>query len=526
MKRIGSLVLVFIMLYPIFIVSQLAAAAVAYVPMTLHQFWGTEAAPPAASFAIILMQMVLAAITGFWAGVPVARYLLRAFPLRPEAGRRWGCALMLLLSVVAGVVAVVYLFALGYSDTDRPADLRPRAIPTLIGLIIFVSQMALALRVYASSRDRLDKPFIVYLRRFRSFSDRVVFQAVLEAAPAGVPVATLVRTSGGPRDLNPWMIGFSGYRFRRPLASVPLPFVTADANWEQHARSMLERAACIVVDGSQDSPAMATEYGLIRNLGLAKKTVVLRDVASTSSPVHFPGAEIVDYRRSWWAAAPRVVGLYLLVVAYLGINSYTPLTAPLQPMILAIPFLLLAAFQADISRASAGEIRRHIFNIVHGENLLDQGMPPRWVCRALALLLLPGGLVGGVVYLAGTFHNDDGWTFNLFASASALIFLCSAWLGLQLWRGLAFQAASVRAIFAAQLFRLAGAGAEYEFCTGLCFGPIINDPEGHHFNLTVGVSSHIGAVAPGNGSEVVNLIALAALVCLLWPWRGRRSSGG
>jgi len=521
MKRFGTLLLVVVLIYPVVIASELGGGAVAYLPLWLSFAWGDGGPPREVMVVLHVAALAVAAAAGIWAGVPITRYLLRAFPLRADGRRRLGCAVMLGLFAVGSTILVLFLFNLGYTDVDRPANLRPKPFPTLIGLVISMGQIAVALRVYASRHDRLERPYILYLRRFNTFSDRVVYQAVLSGAPSGHPVVTLVRASGGPRDFNPWTIGFAGFRFRQPVASLPLPFATPDADWEQHAKLMMERAACIVVDGSQDSPAMATEYGLIRSMDLAAKTIVLRDLESTSAPVDISGASTVGYRRSWWGALHRVVGLYLLAVAYLYMSQDSILEFARPLVALALPFLLIAALQPGIGSESTREIRRRIEGIL-GSTHASQAEPPRWMARLLALLLLPGGVIGGIAASVGTFRDDGAWTFNLLNLAIAMIFMSSAWQGLQLWRGLAFSRTLVGVIFAAQVLRMAAAGIDYEFCTGLFFGFIINDPGGKHFSLGIGPAMSIDTAATGAGTAALNFVALAALVGLLWYWRTGR----
>lgn len=333
---------------------------------------------------------VAGALAGLYGAVPLTRFVLRVFPLHADGTRRWTLMFAMVLGTT-GLIAVVLWELLHPSPVTGGA---PGAQSVLVGMIVAVMQLQVLLRVYGTHDAGIVGPQVLYLRRFRSFSDRVVYRTLLRAMPSGASVTALVSTQAGPRDLDPFTIAFDGLRFLNPLASMPRTFASADADWRGHVRTLMLAAQCIVIDGSADSVSMRYEYGLIDTLGLGARTIVLADAELTgASPPAFSGAAVVRYRRSRWPSAPRVLVWVGLVVLYGALSMLYPFVYQWQ----GLPFFLLvlpALAQRSVRRDALVQLRAAV-------RLRVLDTPRQWMRKLLGRTIALGvGLAAALVGLA------------------------------------------------------------------------------------------------------------------------------
>jgi hypothetical protein len=225
--------------------------------------------------------------------------------------------------------------------------------------VVVLALGAVMLHAYGRRESRVPGHRVLYLRRFRSFSDRVVYRFLLAALPRGARVTALVPAHGGARDLDPFAIGFAGFRWRSPLAAIPRVLVSPDDAWQQHVRRLFQTADSIVVDGSADSASMAFEYGLIETLGAGPRTLVLTDASATVRPPSFAGATTLRYRRDLRSAIPRGLLWLLLFAAYAVLAVREPAYYPMAGLACFV-FALPALFQKSIDRASVRALRHEM----------------------------------------------------------------------------------------------------------------------------------------------------------------------
>jgi hypothetical protein len=173
-------------------------------------------------------------------------------------------------------------------------------------------------RRYVHVKTVLKRPFVLFLRRFSTFSDRAVVTLVLREAPADTPVVFLTPTRSQAKDWNPFVVGFSGLKVRHPLRSMPLVPQVADADWQAAAARLIDHATLIVIDISEASEAMKNEMEMIGARDRWRATVCLRllDTAVSDDWAVPSATRIVDYRKSWRQALPR-----LLLGVLLGLGS-------------------------------------------------------------------------------------------------------------------------------------------------------------------------------------------------------------
>jgi hypothetical protein len=112
---------------------------------------------------------------------------------------------------------------------------------------------------YPRPRAFLERPFVLFLRRFSTFADRTVVALILRQATDGVPVLFLTPTRSRPKDWDPFLVGFAGLKLLHPLHSVPMVLRARDDDWQRAANELIDRAQTTLVDISEGSAALGTE---------------------------------------------------------------------------------------------------------------------------------------------------------------------------------------------------------------------------------------------------------------------------
>jgi len=253
-------------------------------------------------------------VTTFLIGIVFSRFLLRALPVRADGRRRT------LLLVVAGFMTLCTptilllmlsgLIEMPVDSSGQQAD-ELRTDQTLVMISWMLGAGIPFVIRHMAPRHFLRKPYVLFLRRFYSFSDRVIVGAVLKAVPADSRVAFLLAPLSTARDWNPHTVGMAGFRLWRPIHSLPIDLHSED-NWQDNARTLIENAGLIVLDGSEGSQAISDESAMIRDGGFAGKTIVLtpqvgsRDGGARDEP-GVRGSAVVRYRKSWPRALPGML---------------------------------------------------------------------------------------------------------------------------------------------------------------------------------------------------------------------------
>jgi hypothetical protein len=274
-------------------------------------------------------------------GLTVARFGLRLVPVRFGA-RVQVRAFVFGLSVLFLLAFFAWLAVFSPIEDDRPnARLGPwfeRAAPEEVRIAGAIAVMVFAacavipfLWRHARPKAFLNQSFVLYLRRFSTFSDRSVMNEMLRACPHGKPLVFLTPTRSAVRDWNPFQIGLAGLRIRNPIRSMPIPVRADDAFWQSAARELIQAAETLVLDASEGSAAIDIETELIKSSNGWDKTVLLRIGAVTPAdgiekePLAGGSVGVIRYKRNWWRAIPRLIlgpivsvfpGIWLGVILY------------------------------------------------------------------------------------------------------------------------------------------------------------------------------------------------------------------
>jgi hypothetical protein len=95
-------------------------------------------------------------------------------------------------------------------------------------------------------RAFLKRPFVLFLRRFSTFSDRAVVALVLKQTASSVPVVFLTPTLSRPGDWDPFLVGFAGAKLSHPWQSAPIVLRARDEDWRRAADELIRRAQTIL----------------------------------------------------------------------------------------------------------------------------------------------------------------------------------------------------------------------------------------------------------------------------------------
>lgn len=257
-----------------------------------------------------VIAFALSCIIAFYASFPVARFINRIFPVPANGTRRAG----LLLACAFSLGFLAFLF----TDQRLLQEVFTISVPWLI-----VLNTAVVVWIFLwQSRGvhTLDKPFILFLRRFSSFSDRAVLGALLGGRPDNCRMAFLAPVAESPANFSPVVVAFSGTRFRHPLRGSPLLLRARNIEWEDRIEDLIRAAACVVIDPSSPSPGIDKEIEIVLAQKSPEQVLWLADARTTGRhlPDEVDPKHLMQYRRSWAAAAPRIV-LELLALAGVGL---------------------------------------------------------------------------------------------------------------------------------------------------------------------------------------------------------------
>jgi hypothetical protein len=213
----------------------------------------------------VFIPFLLVPLAALSSGVPFGRFLIRVLPPRFSGARRtvafWIVGALAILVIIWDLRFVMAALTLGSSDL----------LPAIIALALFCVPPAawllgatgpLVLR-HRHPRAFLDRPYVLFLRRFSTFSDRSILGLVLRQAPAGKPIVFLTSARSQPGDWNPFLVGFAGMKLWHPFRSVPIMLRANDADWQQVAEELIARASTILIDTSEGSGSITTEVELI-----------------------------------------------------------------------------------------------------------------------------------------------------------------------------------------------------------------------------------------------------------------------
>jgi hypothetical protein len=321
-------------------------------------------------------------------GVASGRFLLRAVPptISNQSSRRRFWPVALYIAFIGVYICGVSLGLVMDTDTIPPVFMmEPKTILVGIPFVIAWTFGVIGLLIHRHHRPRafLDRPFVLFLRRFSTFSDRAVTALILQQASKTVTVVFLTPTFSQPRDWDPYLVGFAGLKLWRPWRSTPIVVRAQDDSWEGAADELIRRAHTILLDISDTSSALRTEAEMLDRTDRWPDTVCLRllvpNAGSEKKPVG-GGVRTIDYEKRWVRAVPRMlIGLpVVLAGAFIAIPLGQFGLAGLVVLLVACAAYYYSVFvRPSIDRKTRSALRK-LFRAEHATSTARE-VPPRGI---------------------------------------------------------------------------------------------------------------------------------------------------
>jgi hypothetical protein len=177
--------------------------------------------------SIFFVAGVLGSLIVLALGVAFGRYLLRTLPFAmSDRGRGRSGAVSLYVVYIS-----LYFLFLGIGETLLSFNATTGSykegegiaiqLDLLLAMFWATGVIGLLIRRHRRLRSFLDRPFVVFLRRFSTFPDRAVIVLILKQAAYNVPVVFLTPTQSRPGRLGPVSRGFCGPQVVASVAERP-----------------------------------------------------------------------------------------------------------------------------------------------------------------------------------------------------------------------------------------------------------------------------------------------------------------
>ena len=206
-------------------------------------------------------------------GVASGRFLLRALPPpmadKRGSGRPW--AVVLYAAAFVSLYMACVLGWLGFLSSGTTED--SASLP--FAVLWVIAAIGVLIHHHYKRRAFLERPFVLFLRRFSTFSDRAVVAVILRQAAYNVPVVFLTPTLSRAGDWDLFIVGFAGLKLFHPWRSAPIVIRAQDDAWQEAAEDLIRRAQTILLDVSDTSGALRAECEMLDRAGRWSDTVCL-----------------------------------------------------------------------------------------------------------------------------------------------------------------------------------------------------------------------------------------------------------
>src|SRR3954471_15909021 len=321
LSSVPALVLValFIFYFPI---------ALAYLSGASFGHW-RSALDGDVSFYVAWVTLIVAYVLfGRVVAAAASRFLLYLVPVPADGRRRWLAGL--------GFVAVALLFAVAFGALawkSSASDVRvPRAVSASSKItppVAFLVSFAVVLTRRYLCRGPLPGRYVLFLRRFQSFSDQEVVASVFRAS-RHVPVAFLLSPERRLGNWDPIVVCIAGLQWLRPLRTVPWFMSARDEDWESRVAALIGGAAAVVVDGTEHSTSISREVDLVRASGAWDRAVwLVEKPAASDLDVGAPAS--ITYARGWRWSLSRIGSLAALAVSVVSMVVFVDRIVGMAP---------------------------------------------------------------------------------------------------------------------------------------------------------------------------------------------------
>jgi uncharacterized membrane protein YhaH (DUF805 family) len=275
---------------------------------------------PSLTFAASVLLIGLGyALISFFLATPCARFALRIWPVRliekSAARRRAILALSAVCAIsFATVFAMTFVGLLNSSSNLAMDGLSKVSSMTYryrsdgeFGLTDAVIRFGWSSTALGASfifwwahlrvARNIERPFVIFLRRFSGFADRSLIVDALRSMPKGVPLAFIASRADQARNWDPFLWAFGGLRFRNVLSNLPIQVKTTDSDWKETVEKLMQKASCVIIDLSDKSQSVEFERNLAHKIMPADRIISIGDSRGMSF-VH-QGELAVGYQPSF-----------------------------------------------------------------------------------------------------------------------------------------------------------------------------------------------------------------------------------
>ena len=286
-----------------------------------------------------------------YCGAAFGRFALRIAPPEITGRIRFGALILTLLPPLLFALYPIPFLLYFFISSESLQTRQPTAIDSAVFFVLFFIWFASfafpLIKRHLKPLSFLQRPYVLFLRRFSKFSDRTVINLVLRQTPASKPVAFLVAPHSLVGDWNPFLVGFAGMKLLHPFRSAPLVVKSKDTQWEEAIQTLIKQAQFVIVDISEKSSSIETELEMINRAGCWQKTILLQEVsketlAGTTGPEE---SQTIHYRKSWIRGIPRIILGYfamhvsVITIFIIVVQSIDSSWIRISCLLLGLPFL-------------------------------------------------------------------------------------------------------------------------------------------------------------------------------------------
>ena len=346
-------------------------------------------------FSGALILLCVGTVCQFVLGVAFGRFLVRAMPPQPldrTKGRHPIVIVLLVCALLTGSMVWLVdteLAVNSWAESEHGKEDAAKVVALLFVILWIIGAVGPLILRHVRPRAFLHRPFVLFLRRFSTFSDRTLVSLILKEAKDGVPVVFLTPARSRPKDWNPFLVGFAGLKLRHPLRSVPIVLRARDDSWQRVADELIIRAQMILIDASGGGAALQAEAEMVEKGERWSDTVHLRYTPCTpgndrGSIGAFENARCIEYSKSWMRALPRMAVSLVIILPVAALAALFLLASWKIGLLHGLVFFILVLISCSMvwSQGVSRDAKIELRKVLRAENPSGSERPASITVRA------------------------------------------------------------------------------------------------------------------------------------------------
>ncbi|MDU0354690.1 ankyrin repeat domain-containing protein [Paraglaciecola aquimarina] len=147
-------------------------------------------------------------------------------------------------------------------------------ILSLTTLLLLITLLGKLLLRYQNKRRFIEELDVLYLRSFSANVDSYTLRVINRANTQEMHIGLVLPPGSMLASWDPYFVAFGGNPFF-PFKNLPILFKESSDNWRAEMITLIEKAACIIVDIRKMGKGTEWEIATIKRLKLEYKTIVL-----------------------------------------------------------------------------------------------------------------------------------------------------------------------------------------------------------------------------------------------------------